>query len=179
MSGAGEPPCFNLPPDQVVTVYLGLGTNLGDRGANLGEALRRLRGFLSITAVSSVYESEPVGFTDQPEFWNLVVRAETELPAAQLMQELIAVEHAMGRERTFRNAPRVIDIDILLYDDVVTTAGDLQIPHPRMHQRAFVLKPLLEIAPEVVQPKTRLPYAAMLAAAQLERAEVVAPPIEV
>lgn len=173
MTGAGEPPCFNLPADQVVTVHLGLGTNIGDRGHNLAEAVRRLSAVLQITAVSSIYQSEPVGYTEQREFWNLVIRAHTDLPARQLLDALIGIEQAMGRERTFRNAPRIIDIDILLYDDVVAVSGDVQLPHPRMHERAFVLKPLLEISPDATDPRTRKPFAESLAAAPLERAEII------
>lgn len=167
----GEPPCFNLPADQVVTAYLGLGTNIGDRGRNLGEALRRLAEIAGVETVSSIYETEPVGYREQPEFWNVVVRVRTDLPAAQLMRALITIERDMGRERTFRNAPRLIDIDILLYDDVITTTDDLQLPHPRMHERAFVLKPLLEIAPDITDPRTGTRYADFLASTQLARAE--------
>lgn len=169
----GEPPCFNLPAGHVVTVHLGLGTNIGDRGHNLTAAVRRLAELVQITAVSSIYQSEPVGYTDQREFWNLVVRAHTDLPAQQLLDELIGIEQAMGRERTFRNAPRIIDIDILLYDDVITTSGPVQLPHPRMQERAFVLKPLLEITPDATDPRTRKPFAECLAAEPPGRAEII------
>ncbi|HEX6558562.1 MAG TPA: 2-amino-4-hydroxy-6-hydroxymethyldihydropteridine diphosphokinase [Longimicrobiales bacterium] len=172
----GEPACFNLPVEQVVTVYLGLGTNLGDRGRNLARALQSLAGIVRVEQASSVYQTEPVGFKDQPEFWNLVVRAATDLPARMLMSELITIETAMGRERTFRNAPRIVDIDILLYDDVVIRAPELEIPHPRMHERAFVLRPLLEIAPDLTHPGTHERFARYLQHAPAERVELIAPP---
>ncbi|MGQ0561521.1 MAG: 2-amino-4-hydroxy-6-hydroxymethyldihydropteridine diphosphokinase [Gemmatimonadota bacterium] len=175
----GEPACFNLTMEAVATVYLGLGTNLGERARNLTEALERIGRLARIDAVSSVYESEPVGYTEQPEFWNLVARITTDLPARQLMHELIAIEQAMGRERSFRNAPRLIDIDNLLFDDVVTADADVEIPHPRMAERAFVLEPLLELAPGMTEPRTGRRYADILGSKSLERAVVVAPPIRV
>lgn len=175
MNVSGEPPCFlsQLPFDTATTVFLGLGTNMGERAANLAEAVRRLSALVHVEASSSVYASEPVGYTDQPEFWNMVVRCSTDLPARQLMSELIAIESAMGRRRTFRNAPRIIDIDILLYDDVSLANGELELPHPRMQQRAFVLRPLLEIAPDLVEPRTRERYADILQRQNLGRADVV------
>lgn len=169
----GEAPCFNLPPGEPVIAYLGLGTNVGERGENLREALRRIARMAEIRKVSSVYETEPVGFRDQADFWNLVACIRTDLPAVQLMHALIGIEQDMGRERTFRNAPRIIDIDILLYDDVRLETGELQIPHPRLTERAFVLKPLVEIAPQLAI------YAQALANGRFEHAEVVLPPIEV
>jgi 2-amino-4-hydroxy-6-hydroxymethyldihydropteridine diphosphokinase len=169
----GEPACFNLPIDTVVTAYLGLGTNIGDRERNLQDALKRISAVARIDTVSSVYETEPVGFKEQEDFWNVVARVKTDLPAAQLMDELIAIEKTMGRERSFPNAPRIIDIDILLYDDVRVDTAHLQIPHPRLTQRAFVLKPLLEIAPHLTH------YAEILQNGSFERAEVVHPPLEI
>jgi len=173
----GEPACFNLPVGETVTAYLALGTNLGDRRSNLQEALRRLARIARLEQASSIYETEPVGFKEQPEFWNMVVRVATDLPARMLMDELLAIESAMGRERTFRNAPRLVDIDILLYDDVVMSDAELQIPHARMNQRAFVLRPLVEIAPELAHPVTGRSFADYLRAAPAERVEVIAPPI--
>jgi 2-amino-4-hydroxy-6-hydroxymethyldihydropteridine diphosphokinase len=172
---AGEPPCFLSEADlhSDVTAFLGLGTNIGERARNLYEALRRMAAVVHIDATSSVYETEPVGYTDQPKFWNMVVRCATDLPARQLMQELIAIETAMGRQRTFKNAPRIIDIDILVYDEVVVAERDLEIPHPRMHDRAFVLRPLLEIAPDLVDPRTHESYADIFQRKELEQALVV------
>lgn len=172
---AGERPCFLAEVDlhAAVTAFLGLGTNIGDRARNLNEALRRIAAVTCVEAVSSVYETEPVGYTDQPEFWNMVARCSTDLPARQLMQELIGIEAAMGRQRTFKNAPRIIDIDLLVYGEVVAVDRDLEIPHPRMQDRAFVLLPLLEIAPDLKDPRTREPYAAILEHRELERAEII------
>src|SRR5512134_1279276 len=102
-----------------------------------------LRRQMAVVAVSSIYESDPVGYTDQPRFWNIVVQVETDLSPRALLECLIGIEQEMGRERSFRNAPRNIDLDILLHDDVVMDEPGLNIPHPRIAQRAFVLKPLL------------------------------------
>lgn len=168
-----EPPCFNLPVDRIVTAYIGIGTNVGDRRRNLGEAVRGLASFARVEAISSIYETEPVGYKEQADFWNIVVRIATDLPATELLQRLIGVEQAMGRERTFRNAPRIVDLDILLYDDVSATIQGLEIPHPRMHERAFVLKPLAEIAPEATHPRTKQRFADILEHTQLERAEII------
>lgn len=168
-----EPPCFNLPPDSVVTAYIGIGTNLGDRRQNLIEAVHQLASFARIEAISSIYQTEPVGYKQQADFWNVVARIATDLPAVELLQRLIGIEKGMGRERTFRNAPRIVDLDVLLYDDVSVTLPDLEIPHPRMHERAFVLKPLTEIAPDAVHPRTKQRFADILEHTQLERAEII------
>ncbi|HEX7092016.1 MAG TPA: 2-amino-4-hydroxy-6-hydroxymethyldihydropteridine diphosphokinase [Longimicrobiales bacterium] len=158
------------------TIYLGLGTNLGDRESNLREALRRLAELVRIEAVSSVYESEPVGFRAQPDFWNLVVRGQTELGPRALLGAIQEIERMMGRRPSFRNAPRVIDIDILLYDDVELDLPELSIPHPRMLERAFVLRPLAELAPGLVYPRTGRTIAEHLRSATgLERAEPLFP----
>lgn len=175
----GEAACFNLPPGETVTVYLGLGSNIGERGAQLQEALTRIGAFMQVDATSSIYETAPVGFTEQPEFWNMVVRGRTDLPARQLLHEILAVEAAMGRARSFRNAPRNIDIDVLLYDDVVMADGELQIPHERMHERAFVLRPLLEIAPDLTHPRTHERFADYLRRAPDERVVAIAPPLRI
>jgi len=158
------------------TVFLGLGTNLGDREANLRAALRRLREVVRIEAVSFVYGSEPVGYRAQPDFWNLVVRAGTQLEPLALLGAVRGIERALGRKPSFRNAPRVIDIDLLLYDDVQIDLPELTLPHPRMLERAFVLKPLMELAPDVVHPRTRRTIREHAAGAgQLERAEPLFP----
>lgn len=134
--------------------YLGLGTNLGDREANLREALRRLAQVIDSIAVSSVYRSEPVGVRDQPDFWNLAVRGATDLSPAALLSETRRIERELGRERPFPKAPRVIDIDLLLYDDVVLSAPELELPHPRLLERGFVLRPLVELDPALRHPRT-------------------------
>lgn len=139
-----------------VTTYLCLGGNLGDRMAALTEALQLLDATAGMrrVACSSVYETEPWAVVDQPNFLNLVAAYETTLSPADLLAACKSVEDTVGRTPSFRWGPRLIDVDILLYgDEVVDSAEpDLQIPHPRMVQRAFVLVPLAELAPELVSP---------------------------
>ncbi|WP_236022924.1 2-amino-4-hydroxy-6-hydroxymethyldihydropteridine diphosphokinase [Dictyobacter formicarum] len=134
------------------SVYLALGSNLGDRQAQLKEALQKLRQVVDIQLVSSVYETEPVGYLDQPRFFNIVCQGYTNLAAQELLQWAKDIERQLGRQTVIRNGPRPVDIDILLYDTLVYTGDNLIIPHPRMHERAFVLVPLVEIAPEVRDP---------------------------
>lgn len=133
-------------------VYLGLGANLGDRQGNILQALQYVQARASITAVSSFYETEPVGYLDQPKFLNVCCALETDLPPRDLLRFVKWIEKRMGRMKSFRNAPRPIDMDILFYDDLVLEGPNLQIPHPRMHERAFVLAPLAEIAPSLEHP---------------------------
>jgi 2-amino-4-hydroxy-6-hydroxymethyldihydropteridine diphosphokinase len=130
----------------VTRAYLGLGSNLGDRLANLGEAVRLLaeRG-IRVTRSSRVYETDPLGGPPQPDYLNAVVEVETELDARGLLELCHGVEEAMGRERTERWGPRVIDIDVLTFGTEEIDQSGLQIPHPRIHERAFVLIPLLEL----------------------------------
>lgn len=139
-----------------ITTYLCLGSNLGDRMAALTEALRRLDDMLRMrrTGCSSVYETEPWAVADQPNFLNLVAAYETTLSPADLLRACKSVEAEVGRVASYRWGPRLIDVDILLYGDRVvnSTEPDLQIPHPRMTQRAFVLVPLAEIAPDAGVP---------------------------
>lgn len=134
--------------------FIGLGSNLEDPGAQLQRAFADL-GRLTDTrlvAHSSLYRSAPVGYLDQPDFVNAVAQLETALSPQQLLRELLRIELEHGRERTFRNAPRTLDLDVLLYDDLQLHEHGLTIPHPQMHLRAFVLQPLLEIAPGCVIP---------------------------
>jgi 2-amino-4-hydroxy-6-hydroxymethyldihydropteridine diphosphokinase len=133
-------------------VYLSLGSNLGDREANLDTALSRLAAFGEIMAVSSYYETEPVGAAGQPWFLNCAVKFETEKMPKQLLAAILGLEQSMGRRRTQKNAPRAIDIDILLFGSSVIDALNLVIPHAAMHERRFVLEPLAEIAPEIRHP---------------------------
>ncbi|HZS75452.1 MAG TPA: GTP cyclohydrolase MptA [Ktedonobacteraceae bacterium] len=134
------------------TVYLALGSNIGDRRANLAAALQRLRDVIDITSISSLYETEPVGYLEQPRFFNMVIQGQTALSPEELLKYAKDVEIALGRQPTFRNGPRPIDIDILFYNHTQLTKDNLVIPHPRMAERAFVLVPLAEIAPELVDP---------------------------
>lgn len=156
--------------------YLGLGTNLGDREANLRAAIGGLSEIGTIASISSVYRTEPVGYRDQPDFWNLVVELRTALAPEALLRAVQRIEDALGRTRPFPNAPRVIDIDVLLYDDLVSETADLTVPHPRMLERGFVLRPLVEIAPELEHPGTGERLAERLERAEgLERVERLFP----
>jgi 2-amino-4-hydroxy-6-hydroxymethyldihydropteridine diphosphokinase len=137
--------------NEPVTAYLGLGSNLGDRQANLDKALALLSERLRLVKISSIYDSEPVGDVEQPRFLNLVCEASTLLPPEGLLTLSKGIEIRMGRVGP-TGAPRIIDIDILFYGDQVIDTPELTIPHPRLHQRAFVLVPLVEIAPDLVHP---------------------------
>jgi 2-amino-4-hydroxy-6-hydroxymethyldihydropteridine diphosphokinase len=134
-------------------VYLALGSNIGDRERNLQEAVQLL-GESGVQAgkMSSIYETEPVDFLDQPWFLNAVLEAETQLSPVQLLAALRSIESRMGSKKAFAKGPRLIDLDILLFDDVRMETPELQIPHPRMLQRNFVLVPLVEIAPALRHP---------------------------
>ncbi len=140
------------------TIFLSLGANRGDRQNNLGQALRRLEKVIAIQAVSSLYETEPVGEGgrplpyDQPLFLNLACQGRTNLEPNTVLTASKEIEASMGRRPSFRNAPRPIDIDILLYDNLQISLPQLVIPHPRMRERAFVLIPLAEIAPSTIEP---------------------------
>jgi len=137
-----------------VTAYLGLGSNQGDRPAMLQEALTRLEASrrVRVRKQSSLYETAPVGVTEQPWFLNLVAEVDTDLLPPQLLDLVLAVERGLGRVRTQRWGPRTIDIDILLYADLAMTTPTLVIPHPEMTRRRFVLEPLVEIGPDVRLP---------------------------
>ena len=138
----------------MTTAFLGLGSNLGDRAAALDEALARLeqRGVHTVRR-SSRYLTEPVGGPPQPWFLNMVVEVETSMVAEDLLSTCLTIENGMGRVRTEPWGPRTVDIDILLYDRVVRDAPELTLPHPRLHERRFVLEPLAEIAPTVTHPR--------------------------
>ena len=134
------------------TVYLSLGSNVGDRAGNSRDAIRRLRALGKILQISSFYETEPVEFTAQPWFLNCAVELETEETAAELMAHILEIEQQMGRKRTQKKGPRSIDIDILLFGDSTVEGKGLTVPHPALHKRRFVLEPLAEIASEVRHP---------------------------
>jgi 2-amino-4-hydroxy-6-hydroxymethyldihydropteridine diphosphokinase len=149
----------------VVTAYIGLGANLGDREANIRQALSELaRSGCRPTKVSSIYETAPVGFSDQPDFLNAVAEIETDLGPRELLAVLDEIEQRIGREETFKWGPRIIDLDILLYGDLRLSEDNLKIPHPEIQQRAFVLTPLAEIAPEARHPVSGLTAREMSAA---------------
>lgn len=144
-------------------VYLGLGSNVGDREAHLAHALGRLQEEDLLTGVSSVYESDPVGVTDQPRFLNMVARVETDREPTDLLLLVRAIEAERDRVREFRNAPRTLDIDILLYGDRQIRQEELTVPHPRMNERPFVLAPLLELDPDITEPGTGRRYSDIFA----------------
>lgn len=134
------------------TVYLSLGSNLGDRAAHLQAAISALTGLGEVLAVSSFYETEPVELTSQPWFLNCAVALATDKMPRQLLGALLNLEQSMGRRRLQPKGPRTIDIDILLFGNSVVDMSSLTIPHPAMHERRFVLEPLAEIAPDVRHP---------------------------
>lgn len=133
-------------------VYLGLGSNLGDRRANLQAALAAFPPQLEVLATSPIYETEPWGYRDQDEFLNQAVLVSTDLAPAELLVFLKGLEKQLGRVPTFKNGPREIDIDIIFYDDAVIEEEGLHIPHPHMAERVFVLAPLNDIAPDFPHP---------------------------
>jgi 2-amino-4-hydroxy-6-hydroxymethyldihydropteridine diphosphokinase len=155
---------------EFATAAIALGSNLssplGGPAENLQEALRRLASLGSIAAASSFHTTDPVGYLNQPRFVNAAALLETRLEPLDLLHGLLAIEHAMGRDRanTPPKGPRVIDLDLLLYEEVVMESPELELPHPAMHERAFVLAPLAEIAPQMQHPRLRHSVAELLAA---------------
>ncbi len=146
--------------------FIALGANLGDREWSLTEAVRRLKADseLKVRHISAIYETSPVGFTDQPSFLNMAVCLGTDLDPIALLHRLLAIEQEMGRVRDVRWGPRNIDLDLLVYGDVKMETSELSLPHPRMGQRAFVLVPLRHIWPDEI----RFPWEAELSAFSLE-----------
>jgi len=135
------------------TIYLSLGSNIGDRQANIRAAIAALwSAGVRVNQISSLYETEPVDFLDQPWFLNCVVEAETSVESHALLQALRSIETQLGSKKDFAKGPRKIDLDILLYGAETISTPDLQVPHPRMFQRRFVLAPLAEIAPNLQHP---------------------------
>jgi len=134
------------------TIYIALGTNLSDRMSNLRAAIDALPPDVNVIARSHIYETPPWGYEDQPAFLNMVVKAETDLEPELLLKYLKELEAELGRESNFRWGPRLIDLDILFYDDLVIDTPPLVIPHPRLHERGFVLVPLADVAADFIHP---------------------------
>ncbi len=148
------------------TVYLSLGSNIGDREANLNAAIRALPAAgIGVARTSPIYETEPVDYTNQRWFLNLVVEAQTELMPLQLLARTARIERELGRIRSVAKGPRTIDIDILFYGKAVVHTAALEIPHPRLGERRFVLAPLADLAPDLRHPVTRQSIRALLDAA--------------
>ena len=133
-------------------VYLALGTNLGDRQANLETAKEMMPPEVVVMRESPIYVTPPWGYENQPDFLNQVIEVQTDLPPKTLLYFLKNIENEMGREKRFRNGPRLIDLDIIFYGQRVVDEENLQIPHPRLEGRAFVLVPLNDLAPDFVHP---------------------------
>jgi len=148
----------------MIRVFLGIGTNLGDRERNLQEARAALSQRLEILKESSIYQTAPWGYLDQPAFLNQVIEAQTDLSSLNLLDFLKQTEKQLGRQANFRFGPRLIDLDILFYGNRIIQTPRLQVPHPRLTQRAFVLVPLAEIAPELVHPQNKQTITQLLAA---------------
>jgi 2-amino-4-hydroxy-6-hydroxymethyldihydropteridine diphosphokinase len=133
-------------------VYIGVGANMGDRQQNIMQALKLLTQDNKFLTVSSLYETEPEGYADQPDFLNCAIKIETKTGPFRLLKRLKEIEKELGRKKSFRDAPRPVDLDILFYGNDVINEPGLEVPHPRLHVRAFVLMPLAEIAPDLIHP---------------------------
>ena len=148
-------------------VFLGLGTNLGQRRLNLQRAVTGLAAGVSVTAVSPVYETPPWGMRDQPNFLNMCLAAQTTLPLPALLAFAKNLEIEIGRQPAERWGPRLIDIDLLFFDNLISDDERVTIPHPRLHERAFVLAPLADVAPDFVHPRYGLTVTQMAAAVDM------------
>ena len=145
------------------TVYLSLGSNLGNRSANLKEAISSLAPQMEVKKKSHVYETPPWGYTEQEKFLNQALMAKTYLDPEPLLKHLKRLEVALGRKASFRYGPRLIDIDIIFYDDIVLETPSLTIPHPQLPERGFVLLPMMDIAPDLIHPVNKKSIREMMA----------------
>lgn len=151
-----------LPSLMMNEAYIGLGSNLGDSVQNLRAALDLMRQFTVSVQPSPLYRTAPQGFRNQPAFYNAVCRVTTRLTPFELMERLLGIEAGLGRRRVFRNAPRLLDMDILLFNKLVLNSPPLVLPHPRMSERLFVLRPLSDIAPHLTHPVSGMSVSEML-----------------
>jgi len=149
-------------------IYLALGTNLGNRSANLRAAIEVLPPNVKVITESKIYETPPWGVEDQPDFLNIALKCETNLEPEPLLKYLKRLEVRLGREKTFRWGPRLIDIDVLFYDDLILESESLTIPHQRLHERVFVLVPLADIAPDFIHPIFKKTIAELLASKDID-----------
>ena len=152
-------------------VYLALGSNLGNRLINIKQAVSALSPQMDVQAKSYVYETPPWGYEDQPRFLNQVIKAKTYLEPERLIKHIKRLEVTLGRKDSFQNGPRLIDIDILFYDDLILNTGSLIIPHPRLHERGFVLLPLMDIGPDLVHPVNQKSVREMVALSDVQGIE--------
>lgn len=157
------------------TIYLGMGTNTGSRMENLLAAIDALSPEVQVMRRSPIYQTPPWGYTDQPDFLNLVLEATTSLPPQPLLDHLKNVEARIGRTANFRWGPREIDIDILFYGQLVSEEEGLEVPHPRLHERAFVLVPLSDLTTDLIHPKMHKTVAELLAQIDTQGIEPYAP----
>lgn len=132
--------------------YVGIGSNLGDKEENIRKSINLMGKKCEILKISSLYETEPVGYADQEWFLNCVVKVNTSMNPEELLEFLLSIEKDLGRAKTIKNGPRTIDLDILFYGDKIINKNNLIVPHPRLHERLFALEPLMEISPELVHP---------------------------
>ena len=144
-----------MTPDPIFPVAIALGSNLGDRGRYLRDAIAALHRSISGFRVSPFYDTAPVGVGDQPRFLNAAATGSTTLPARQLLETLLGIESQCGRTRPYPGAPRTLDLDLILYGDQIIEERDLIVPHPRFRERRFVIEPLAEIAPDWIDPVTK------------------------
>ncbi len=152
-------------------VYLALGSNLGNRLSNLKEAIAALPPQMEVKAKSAVYETPPWGYEDQPKFLNQVIKATTYLDPEPLLKHLKRLEVTLGRKETFQNGPRLIDMDILFYDDLILNTRSLVIPHPHLQERGFVLLPLMDIDPDLTHPISKKSVREMVTDCHIEGIE--------
>lgn len=154
--------------------YLALGSNVGDRLSNLKEAIASLSPQMDVKAKSHIYETPPWGYESQSPFYNQVIKVKTYLEPERLLKHLKRLEVALGRKPSFQNGPRLIDIDLLFYDDQIMNTPVITLPHPRLHERAFVLLPLMDIAPDLIHPVRQKSVREMVAACDLSGIKQVA-----